>query len=57
MIIPLNIQNESYDIVLEKGVLKRAGEELDLSRKVLIVTDDGVPSRYAETVASATGKA
>ena len=57
MIIPLNLENESYDIVLEKGVLKRAGEELDLARKVLIVTDDGVPARYAETVASCCSEA
>ncbi len=57
MIIPLNLQNESYDIVLEKGVLKRAGEELDLNRKVLIVTDDGVPAMYAETVASCSKEA
>ncbi|MBR6025187.1 MAG: 3-dehydroquinate synthase, partial [Firmicutes bacterium] len=51
MIIPLNLEKESYDIVLERGVLKKAGRELNLNRKVLVVTDDGVPAQYAKTVA------
>ena len=51
MIIPVNMSNESYDIVLEKGALCKAGEYLNLNRKVLVVTDDGVPSVYARTVA------
>ena len=41
----------SYKIHLERGALKRAGEILNLDRRVLIVTDSGVPSVYAETVA------
>ncbi len=51
MIIPVNMSNESYDIVLKKGALCKAGEYLNLNRKVLVVTDDGVPSVYAKTVA------
>ena len=51
MIIPVNMLRDSYDIVLQKGVLLKAGEYLNLNRKVLIVTDDGVPSIYSETVA------
>ena len=43
---------DSYDIVLERGVLAKAGECLDLNRKVLVVTDDGVPKAYAETIAA-----
>ncbi len=42
--------NPSYEVVIEKGVLKKAGELLDLDRKVLIVTDEGVPKEYAEEV-------
>ena len=41
-----------FGIVIERGCISRAGELLDLGRKVLIVTDDGVPHRYAETVAA-----
>ena len=50
MIIPVNVSKDSYDIVLERGSLLKAGEYLNLNRKVLIVTDDGVPSKYAQTV-------
>ena len=42
-----------YPIVLCRGVLARAGEELDLDRRVLVVTDSGVPAVYANTVLSA----
>ena len=42
-----------YDIICERGALSRVGELLNLSRKVLIVTDEGVPAQYAESVAKA----
>lgn len=51
MTIQMNLDAESYDIVLEDGCLERAGELLDLGRRVLIVTDDGVPEQYAQTLA------
>lgn len=40
-----------YTITLERGALQQAGKWMDLQRKVLIVTDDGVPELYAQTVA------
>lgn len=52
MILSLNLEQDSYDIVVERGVLQKAGELLNLERKVLVVTDDGVPSAYAEAVFS-----
>lgn len=45
-------QNGSYNILIENGALKKAGEFFNLKRKVLIVTDLGVPKEYADTVAS-----
>lgn len=51
MIIPVFCKTGSYDIILEQGALSRVGELLKLDRKVLIVTDDGVPYEYAQTVA------
>lgn len=51
MIIPVRLNEKSYDIVLERGVINRAKEELNLERKVMVVTDDGVPKEYAETIA------
>ena len=41
-----------YDIHIARGLLPRAGELFDLDRRVLILTDDGVPAAYAETVAA-----
>lgn len=58
MIIPVNFvndSNESYDIAVERGVLAEIGRYIDLDRRVLIVTDDGVPGEYANTVATQCG--
>ncbi|MBQ5840354.1 MAG: 3-dehydroquinate synthase [Clostridia bacterium] len=52
MRIPVNTYTGSYDIVLERGGLKKAGDYFSLNRRVLVVTDDGVPSAYAEQVAA-----
>ncbi|MBR6564297.1 MAG: 3-dehydroquinate synthase [Clostridia bacterium] len=52
MNIFVNTQSGGYEIVLERGALLKAGELLNLNRKVLIVTDDGVPEAYAKAVAS-----
>ena len=40
------------DVVLERGCLHRAHQLIDLNRRVLIVTDDGVPRQYAADLAS-----
>ena len=47
----LNLKDNSYDIIIERGILEESGKYLDLDRRVLIVTDSGVPEGYAETVA------
>ena len=52
MIIPVKMGAESYDIVLAPGALDTAGEELDLKRRVLVVTDEGVPECYAQKIAA-----
>ena len=52
MLIPVNPENGRYDIVLEQGALKKAGQLLDLDRCVLIVTDSGMPRRYADALAA-----
>ncbi len=51
MIIPVKTSTGEYNIYLERGSLKRAGEYLNLNRRVFIVTDSGVPAEYAKTVA------
>ena len=52
MLIPVNPENGRYDIVLEQDALKKAGQLLDLDRRVLIVTDSGTPRRYADALAA-----
>lgn len=46
-----------YDIVLMRGAIEKAGEYFNLDRRVLIVTDSGVPREYSETVAAAANTA
>ncbi len=48
----VRLGEQSYDIVMERGALKQAGRLLELERKVLVVTDSGVPAVYAQTVAA-----
>ncbi|MBR6903070.1 MAG: 3-dehydroquinate synthase [Clostridia bacterium] len=50
MVIPVKTALGGYDIVIEKGSLKNADRYLDLKRKVLIVTDSGVPKDYYRTI-------
>ncbi len=52
MIIPVRLASQRYDITLERGAIKKASTIFNLNRSVLIVTDDGVPTEYAECVAS-----
>ncbi len=52
MNIHIDLKENGYDIIVERGILKRAGEHLNLKRRVLIVTDSGVPKSYAETLAN-----
>ena len=51
MIIRMDLGENGYDIVVERNALNKIGEYINLNRRVLIVTDDGVPKTYAETVA------
>ncbi len=47
----LDLNETSYDIVIERGSIERAKEYLNLNRRVLVVTDSGVPEIYAHTLA------
>ena len=52
MILRMELGADSYDIILEHGAIRRAAEHMKLDRKVLIVTDEGVPAEYAEIIAA-----
>lgn len=48
--IRMELGKHSYNIELERGILDRAGDYLNLDRKVMIITDEGVPAEYARKV-------
>lgn len=50
MVLSVDLKDRAYNIYLERGGIKNAGKYFNLNRRVLIVTDDGVPEVYAETV-------
>ncbi|MBR5288952.1 MAG: 3-dehydroquinate synthase [Clostridia bacterium] len=51
MKIHMDLKEHSYDILVQRGILAHAGEHLHLDRRVLVVTDSGVPAAYAQTIA------
>lgn len=52
MTIHMNLGGDSYDILVERGLLANADQHLNLNRRVLVVTDTGVPAEYARTLAA-----
>ena len=54
--ISVNLDTDSYDVLVKRGILAEADRHLNLARRVLIVTDSGVPARYAETLAGQCGE-
>ncbi len=55
--ITLNLAERGYDIHIGRNSLGQADKLFDLDRRVLIVTDSGVPKEYAEKVASLCNEA
>ena len=51
--IHVSVEGGDYDITVGRGLLFRVGEYFNLERRVLILTDSGVPCEYAETVRAA----
>ena len=54
MNLKVNLKKDSYQIIIKRGALDNVKKLLSLDRKVLIVTDDGVPKEYAEKIAKAS---
>lgn len=55
--IRMELGANSYNIILERGSLEKAGEYLSLDRKVFVLTDRGVPQSYAQTIANQSKEA
>ena len=41
-----------YDIVIERGALSHVGDRINLDRRIMVVTDSGVPRQYVQAVLS-----
>lgn len=52
MEILVNLPQNGYTVTVERGALQQANRIFNLHRKVLVVTDSGVPAQYAQTVAA-----
>ena len=49
-VLNMELGSNSYPIYIGRGILENAGEYLNLGRRVFILTDDGVPNKYSETI-------
>lgn len=56
MKLTTDLGERSYDIILKRGSLARAGALGNLLRKVLVVCDDGVPAKMVDTVLAQCGE-
>lgn len=50
MKLHVDLKENGYDIVVEHGALSNVKNLINLNRKVLIITDSGVPKEYANIV-------
>ena len=51
MELEVKLSEKSYKVVLQRGILNNLNSYYDFNnRKVLVITDDGVPSIYSEKV-------
>lgn len=50
MILHMDLGKNSYDILLQRGCIHQIKDYIDLNRKIMIVTDDGVPAPYIKAI-------
>ncbi len=48
MKLHMDLGKSSYDIVVERGLLNHIGDYINVNRKVMIISDDGVPRSYCD---------
>ena len=46
----INLKDRSYTVNIGKGLIGKANEYFNLNRKVFIITDSGVPNKYADVI-------
>lgn len=55
MKLTMRLDARSYDIIIKRGVLSRVGQLVNLNRRVLVVSDTGVPEKYRKKILAQCG--
>jgi len=50
--VHVSIENNSYDVLIEKGLLSKISTFLDTDKEYLIITDTNIPKEYIMTIKS-----
>lgn len=50
MKLHMNLGKNSYDILMQRGCILEISKYIDVNRKVMILTDDGVPYKNGITL-------
>ena len=53
MVLDIIMKDKEYQVIIERGILNKAGSVLGFDKKtskILIVTDDGIPVQYVDTL-------
>lgn len=50
MKLNVNLKDKSYEVIVEKGIIKNITPYVDVDKKFLIVSDDRIPSVYINTI-------
>lgn len=52
MTLTVNHKNGSYPVIIKKGAIAELSQYTELDRRVMVITDDGVPREYLKCVLS-----
>ena len=50
MKLNVNLKDKSYEVIVERGIIKNITPYVDIEKKFLIVSDDRIPNVYINTV-------
>lgn len=50
MKLNVNLKDKSYEVIVERGIIKNITPYLDIEKKFLIVSDDRIPNVYINTI-------
>ncbi len=50
MIIKVKTELSSYDVVIENGIINNVSNFIDANRKILIISDSGIPNQYIHCI-------